>query len=455
MIRVFLSALVAASVASAETLVEMPHMGKLLDNGDQAVDNPALAMKFAIYDAEVPISTERKLWSASYTVLVSKGFYAVVLGSGAGNALPVSVLSADGSRFLQASVNDVALLPRMKLTAVPRANWADTLQGQPLSAIEQKSELALSHYTRTEIDALLAPLATSRTLSDTEAALRTDLLSKTDAAATYLTQADGKTTYLAQADATTTYLAKSAATTTYLAQAAATTTYLAKSDAYAGYLSKNASGDSTIARNATIGGNASVAGTLSVAGTTTHGGNIVGINDTLSFKVDPNGGSGDTAALSFKAYTPAAAEGSELLIDVGNDANDRIRLHATGGVVVDPSGNAGPSFTTPCQTGYTAINGGRICVGAMGAATDFYTAETGCRTSPGAGLSAHVCTYADLQSACGNGFDAYAGKGGGWYGDLGQADDFFQTWNSGNCNGTNNTGTPTAANASLPYRCCY
>ena len=126
----------------------------------------------------------------------------------------------------------------------------------------------------------------------------------------------------------------------------------------------------------------------------------------------------------------------------------------TGGTHVESNLAVDGVITGGCLSGWWNINGGRICMSGM-LYNNFYAAMDTCKTLPtaGSGLYAHVCTYAETETACAAGYSPYT-QSSGWYGDLGQADDYFQTWNSASC-ASNNTGSPTLSSNNMYYRCCY
>ncbi len=133
----------------------------------------------------------------------------------------------------------------------------------------------------------------------------------------------------------------------------------------------------------------------------------------------------------------------------------------SGGINVTGDSTINGTLTQGCSTGWTAVNGGRLCVeNAMHGPTDFYSALGDCQSRPGGAFHGHICTYMQAETACASGFNFYAGSSQqasnawGWYGDDSLQDDWFPTWNSGGC-GTNNTGTGQSSGTSLYYRCCY
>jgi hypothetical protein len=107
----------------------MSHHGRLLGESDAPVQG-AVKIKFAIYAHRVGIpqqvETVTPLWSATYTVDVTAGLYAVTLGDVAqGDALPASVFSS-AERFLGITIEPervgaAEMTPRLQFGALPYA----------------------------------------------------------------------------------------------------------------------------------------------------------------------------------------------------------------------------------------------------------------------------------------------------------------------------------------------
>src|SRR5437773_2277296 len=110
MLRLISLALVTAALAAparAETLGTLTQQGYLLDAADQPV-TASVPMVFAFYADSGGSGTA--LWSESQTVLVSKGYYAAVLGLQ--TALPASLASAP-TLYLGVNVGGGEMLPRL------------------------------------------------------------------------------------------------------------------------------------------------------------------------------------------------------------------------------------------------------------------------------------------------------------------------------------------------------
>jgi hypothetical protein len=137
------------------------------------------------------------------------------------------------------------------------------------------------------------------------------------------------------------------------------------------------------------------------------------------------------------------------------------RFNTSAGAFAAAVGAKG-GLIQPCATGFTAINGGRLCVssGALRGPGPFYgtgsaAAWTDCAGSfTSVGVVAHVCTYSEAMTACSAGFNFFPSQPG-WFGDL-VGDNIFMSWNQVGCtaNGDNNGGG-LGSGTSMPWRCCY
>ncbi len=130
--------------------------------------------------------------------------------------------------------------------------------------------------------------------------------------------------------------------------------------------------------------------------------------------------------------------------------------------------------TSQCRSGFTAIDGGRICISTLmqprngnvvGSPVAMQDRVNGairtCR-----GQRAHVCTHTDIQQVCGNflagdGLNPYGEIGiqNFWYGDLAGNDLFqFNTNAFASCSANLDNQSAGAAEGSgglALYRCCY
>jgi hypothetical protein len=111
------------------------YQGKLTNAAGAPITNPALAMKFRIYNAATVGIME---WGESQTVNVQAGQYSVVLGSGTllpgSGSLDLTVF-ADDERYLEVEVNGEVLSPRQRITSVGYAFKAGIAEGAINGAI--------------------------------------------------------------------------------------------------------------------------------------------------------------------------------------------------------------------------------------------------------------------------------------------------------------------------------
>lgn len=113
-----------AVVAAAGSALAVPpflsEQGRLFDASGEPVDNPNLAIRFAIYGDEAGTQT---LWSETQAVVVDDGYFSAVLGdtSNGGTALP-SDLFEGSTRFLGVKVgSDDEMTPLQPIVSVPYA----------------------------------------------------------------------------------------------------------------------------------------------------------------------------------------------------------------------------------------------------------------------------------------------------------------------------------------------
>ena len=116
-------------------------------------------------------------------------------------------------------------------------------------------------------------------------------------------------------------------------------------------------GNTTIKNNLVVNGNATVVGYLSpsTGNSATNG---------IIFPADPGGGTGDIAKIQYYAV---AGEQTELLISVGNETNDNIRLTATGLVNITNSMYVGGNANI---AGNILVSGNGNITGNLGVATN-------------------------------------------------------------------------------------
>ncbi len=142
----------ATSAASAQEAVPMliNYQGELRDPATGGViADGAYDMALRIYDAE---SGGSSLWEGTYTaangnaVQVANGIFSVTLGSGAGNALDLSVFNG-ADRWLEIQVGTETLSPRQKITSTAfsfvsqQAIDADTVDGMQGADLEESAEI--------------------------------------------------------------------------------------------------------------------------------------------------------------------------------------------------------------------------------------------------------------------------------------------------------------------------
>lgn len=116
-----LAVLFALTARAAEQPLSLVSSGFLLDGSDRPLNDPAVSMAFRILDKNAPVFDETKVWEGACTVKVTHGLFAVALGTECGTGLDTGALPAGSLRWLEIAVNGDALLPRMRLSAVPVA----------------------------------------------------------------------------------------------------------------------------------------------------------------------------------------------------------------------------------------------------------------------------------------------------------------------------------------------
>ena len=119
----------------------------------------------------------------------------------------------------------------------------------------------------------------------------------------------------------------------------------------------NTAGNTTIKNNLVVNGNATVIGYLSPSTGNSATSGII-------FPADPGGGTGDIAKIQYYAV---AGEQTELLISVGNETNDNIRLTATGLVNITNSMYVGGNANI---AGNILVSGNGNITGNLGVATN-------------------------------------------------------------------------------------
>ncbi len=117
-LAVFLTLAPAAWAAGGVVLY---HSGRLLGADDAPVTSQ-VTLTVSLYDAATGGTA---IWTESYTETPFHGVYAIALGDTTDNKLPLSASDVAGDRWLEVKVGSLAMSPRLKLAAVPRALNAD------------------------------------------------------------------------------------------------------------------------------------------------------------------------------------------------------------------------------------------------------------------------------------------------------------------------------------------
>lgn len=135
-------------------------------------------------------------------------------------------------------------------------------------------------------------------------------------------------------------------------------------------------------------------------------------------------------------------------------------LSITGSGAIGSNLVVSGTVTSGCRAGFTAINGGRLCVSAMQAAATFYGSNGAVQTC--SNLGARVGTTADASAMLAvTGFNYFGNVSQGWLGDY-AGDNLRPVWNipipipdfDGAPINVYNGGINNTA-PSLPYRCVY
>ena len=169
--RAIAGALAAACAlaAAAQSVPQLlSYQGRLADNTAQREPvSGTLPMEFRIYGS--PAGSDL-LWQESWSgVAVEDGVFSVLLGSHV--PLPEDLFSGTTSIYLELVVMGETLTPRQRLSSVPFAQVADTLDGLEGSDLEESAEIAAGlaahaaalaahdhdddYYTQAQVDALL------------------------------------------------------------------------------------------------------------------------------------------------------------------------------------------------------------------------------------------------------------------------------------------------------------
>lgn len=124
---------------AAPATLTLNQTGRLLDDKDVPVESAGLSMTFSLFASEVPLGQETPAWTETYTVPVTHGIYAVMLGDTAGGkaALPASAFPTSDDRFLEIAIGGAPLSPRLRLGAVPVAAVARSLDCEGCVGVAQ------------------------------------------------------------------------------------------------------------------------------------------------------------------------------------------------------------------------------------------------------------------------------------------------------------------------------
>ena len=140
------SAASAQSPTASESSVAVPRLvnftGKATDAQGKTIVGTAGAT-FSIYKDQ---DEGAPLWMETQNIRAdAKGSYAVQLGAGSSQGLPVELFASGEARWLGVRINDAAEQPRTLLLSVPyalKAADAETLGGKPLSAFQLAPQAA-------------------------------------------------------------------------------------------------------------------------------------------------------------------------------------------------------------------------------------------------------------------------------------------------------------------------
>lgn len=212
-----LALLLSAFTARAQSTFELVHNGLLLDAGDLPVTNQSLRMTFRLFAVSAPIESESPLWTGEYNVRVERGRYGVALGSGQAGGIPALHFIQNPLAYLEVTVENTRLLPRLKIGAVPIAATALTLGGRPASEFALKSDLGAASYSKAEVDAKITALNADASTGLASKASASDLSAL---AASVYTKAEVDSKVLAITSDTATGLASKAPATELAALAA-------------------------------------------------------------------------------------------------------------------------------------------------------------------------------------------------------------------------------------------
>jgi hypothetical protein len=119
---------------------QINYQGRLLTSGGQSVSDGTYLLRLSLYDAA---SSGNRIWTAAGTtstptavnVTVTNGLFSIQLGDTSAGQNPFDFSFYQDSIYLGVTVaSDTEMLPRKRLTSVPYAFVAETLQGQYASS---------------------------------------------------------------------------------------------------------------------------------------------------------------------------------------------------------------------------------------------------------------------------------------------------------------------------------
>jgi hypothetical protein len=179
-----LAALVLGARAAHADNIVISHSGFLRNEADAPVTNSSLAATFRLFDQSAHVESETKLWEGSCNLIVTGGFYAVLLGSGCGADLDSSKLPTDAGRWLEVEVGGQVMTPRLqigtaptaatarnaeKLGGLPAANYLKTSDALDADTLAGSTPALLDAHYDARYDARYAKLQTGTTAAQTGA----------------------------------------------------------------------------------------------------------------------------------------------------------------------------------------------------------------------------------------------------------------------------------------------
>jgi hypothetical protein len=496
--------LLVSSVTAAQVPQQTTYQGKLLD----ATGAPEQGIHTIGFSVFANATGGTALWSDSLTVAVVDGLYSVDLGTTSGDPLPSDLF--DGTvRYLELNVDGDTLAPRQAIGSVAYAIRAGSVDGtvNATSISVNGSQIVDTNGNWTGSVAGLqgptgdtGPQGPQGPTGDTGPAGPTGATGPTGPTGNTgpgpVVATDGGLT----GDGSTTNPLRLAASYRGQldAQANAQTIFI-EAETPAQTLSNLTSGSPKTLDPTASGGyyfQVSLSGNTNTVVWSMDNSNLVNLSipkwgqtrTRVSARIQLGSQTGTTSIANFQCIAvrggttvvldsvaiipsqyPTTWSNLSLLCDWLPDDQDTevqfngFQLHQTN-LEIDYV-TAQPDPSSPCATGFSPVNKGRLCVEtAIDPAAAYLTAETKCEAKPGKGLHGHVCTLKDAVDACGAfvagdlSFDFFGGVGPtglGWYGE--EVDNTHAlSWGTGSCGlGSLVAATPTVISSNYPYRCCY